>query len=71
MARYSREQVTDMLITRKGDKSLRGLARELGVSAPYLSDIFLGRREPGPKILVALNLRKIKTVTYQYVRNGK
>jgi len=41
-------------IERKG--SLRALARKWNVSAPYLSDILRGRRNPGPKVLKHLGL---------------
>lgn len=36
-------------------------AQELGVSIPYLHEILNGRRDPGPKILAALNMRKVVT----------
>jgi transcriptional regulator with XRE-family HTH domain len=59
-------------ISKRLDKgeSLRAVARSLGVSAPYLSDIMLGRRQPGPKVLAALGIeRKIVTnVTYRRKR---
>lgn len=44
--------------------SLRGLAREWGVTPSYLCDIVNGRRAPGPKILTPLGLRWVKTVSY-------
>jgi len=36
------------------DLSLRELARKLGVSAPFLSDVELGRRNPSDKVLARL-----------------
>lgn len=36
------------------DLSLRELARKLGVTAPFLSDIELGRRNPSDKVLAKL-----------------
>lgn len=33
--------------------------RLAGISAGYLSDVTLGRRAPGPKILTALGLRRV------------
>ena len=50
--------------------SLRNVARELGVSHPYLSRVLSGRRSPGPKLLHALNLRvrELKQVTYEPLR---
>ena len=38
----------------KKDISLRELARKVNVSAPFLSDVELGRRYPGEDTLVAL-----------------
>lgn len=43
---------------RQGEKTLREFARELGVAPSYLSDVYRGRREPGPKILRPLGFRK-------------
>ena len=54
-----------MLRTRMAGKSLRTLATELGISAAYLSDIMLGQRKPGPKVLTALGLKSEKRVTYR------
>jgi len=50
--------------------SLRNVARELGVSQPYLTRILAGDRFPGPKLLHVLNLRKVelKQVTYEPLR---
>ena len=39
--------------------SQRLAAQALGVSDAYLCDLKKGRREPGPKILTALGLRRI------------
>lgn len=52
------KQVIRKLRARQGQRSLRQFARELGISAAYLSDIYLGRREPGPKVLGPLGLSK-------------
>jgi len=38
----------------KADLSLRGLAKRIGISSPYLSDIELGRRFPSEEILAKL-----------------
>jgi transcriptional regulator with XRE-family HTH domain len=38
---------------------VRALARHLGVSASYVSDVMNGRRAPGPPFLKALGLRKV------------
>lgn len=49
---------------------MRSFATELKVSAAYLSDVFLGKRDLGPKILKPMGLRKIteRTVSYEKVR---
>ena len=39
--------------------SQRTLARELGVSEAYLSDVINGRRDPGRKLLKALGLERV------------
>ena len=38
----------------KADLSLRGLAKRIGISSPFLSDIELGRRFPSEEILEKL-----------------
>ena len=38
----------------KADLSLRGLAKKIGISSPFLSDIELGRRFPSEDILAKL-----------------
>jgi len=47
--------------------SLRAKAKALGVSAPYLSDLLKGHRQPGPKLLAALGLE----VAYRRAPKGK
>ena len=47
--------------------SQRALAKELGVSEAYLSDVINGRRDPGRKILKALGLERV--VAYRPVRS--
>lgn len=48
--------------------SQRALAKHLGVSEPYLSDVIHGRRDPGPKLLKALGLDRV--VSYQPAKRG-
>ena len=38
--------------------SQKAAAVNIGVKPSYFNDVLQGRREPGPKILVALGLRK-------------
>lgn len=42
---------------------LRPYSRQNKVSAPYVSDVIKGKRDPGPKILQLLGLRKVKPKT--------
>jgi transcriptional regulator with XRE-family HTH domain len=53
----------NLLEKRITKSSLRAVARELDVSAGYLSHLMKGEREPGPKILDALGIEKV--VTYR------
>lgn len=48
--------------------SLRKTAKKHGISAAYLSEIMLGKKAPGPKVLAALGVNRTvqKTVTYSY-----
>jgi transcriptional regulator with XRE-family HTH domain len=52
----------------QGERSLRTLAKELKLSAAYVSDVLRGNREPGPKILAPLHLRRVKTTVIYYVK---
>lgn len=57
-----RRMVADKLI----GMTQRDVAESMGVSASYLNDYLHFRREPGPKILLALGLR----VVVGYERTG-
>ena len=46
--------------------SLRAWAREIGASAAYVSDVMLGKRDPGPKILAALKIEKLPADQHFY-----
>lgn len=56
-----------MLERRMQGRTLRALAKELGISAPYLSDIMNGNRSPGPKVLKALGLERETVTRYRKV----
>ena len=51
----------------QGDRSLREFAEALGVSAPYLSDIYNGNRKIGNKICRKLKVTRTRefVITYQ------
>jgi hypothetical protein len=57
---FTRKQVIEKLREAQGGDSLRIFGERIRASAPYLSDIYLGRRTPGPKILSFLGLEKIQ-----------
>jgi DNA-binding transcriptional regulator YdaS (Cro superfamily) len=48
---------------------IRALARQLGVSPSYVSDVCNGRRAPGPPFLRALGLHKV--TGYQEGQSGE
>ncbi len=48
--------------------SLRAYARDLNVSAAYLSDVYRGRRDPGPALLEKLGLERKVVTTVTYVK---
>ncbi len=56
MKRLTKESIISLLRKKQGDRSAKELAADLGVTPQYLSDVFLGRREPGPAILRGLRL---------------
>lgn len=58
--------MVEMLKQKQGSQSLRRYAKAIGCSAPYLSDVYLGKRDPGPKLLNHLELEREKTVTVTY-----
>lgn len=62
----SREDVIDMMKRRQGERSLSALAEELRLSKAYISDIFNGRRAPGPSVLKQLGLESQTTVVVRY-----
>jgi transcriptional regulator with XRE-family HTH domain len=70
MAKMTDEQVLELIRWTQGDRSLREFAKEIGVSAAYLSDILRGNRSPGEKVLKFFKLKKARTVTvtYSYAR---
>lgn len=42
----------------KGSRTQKEFADSLHITQQYLSDVLKGRRDPGPRILKALGLRK-------------
>jgi hypothetical protein len=67
---YTENQVRSMLSVLKDDAGgTRALAKQLGRSPSYVSDVLNGRRGPGPDFLKAVGIRK--EVVVRYVGEGK
>jgi len=60
------EEVIRIIRAGQGDRSLRDYAREIGISAAYLSEIYAGTRSPGRKCLVYFDITKKRTVMIEY-----
>ena len=58
MKQFTREQLIEFMQKRQGPRTAKEFAEELGISAAYLSDIYAGKREPGPTVLEKLSLEK-------------
>lgn len=58
MKSLTQEQVVQMMRKRQGTRTAKEFAEELGISPQYLSDIYGGKREPGPSVLDALKLER-------------
>lgn len=67
----SKEEFIQLLKKKQGERSLREFATSLNISAAYLSDIYLGNRDPGRKIAKAVGFDYVRTtvVTSLYTRN--
>jgi transcriptional regulator with XRE-family HTH domain len=63
----TQEEVIALIKATQGDKSLREYAKEIGVTAPYINDIYQGRRSPGPAILQYFGLGKRRRAVVEYV----
>ena len=60
------EEVIALMKTTQGERSLRAFAEELQVTPSYLSDIYNGRRSPGPAILKFFGIGKRRQVIVEY-----
>ena len=65
---WRKEDVIEKLKKEQGEGSLRSYARNIGCSAAYLSDVYSGKREPGPKLLDHLDLECQITTTKTYTK---
>jgi len=60
--------VRRMIAAKLENKTQRELAADIGVSCQYLNDYLRFRRDPGPKILKSLGLRRVsmyQTITVE------
>jgi hypothetical protein len=64
--KLTHDEVMARLKAKQGERSLRVFGAELGLSAAYLSDVYLGRRGIGPKLLKTLGLTKEEQTTVTY-----
>ena len=64
-------QVVDLIKAEQGGQSLRGFAAVIGVSAPYLMEIYRGTRSPGKKILSHFGIGKTRRVIVEYLLSKK
>lgn len=71
MRTYTQDGVAGLLRRRLEEfKTLKALAKESGISAGYLSAVMSGK-EPGPKVLRFLGLRRERSISVIYFENGK
>ena len=63
------DQVIELLRSIQGDRTMKDVALEMGVSLSYLSDVLLRHRAPGKLILERLGL--IREVRYMRTNNHK
>ncbi len=52
------QQVIQLLKNKQGAMTQAAFAKRVGVSAAYLSDIYLGKRDPGKNVLKFLGLKR-------------
>jgi hypothetical protein len=64
----TRDYILRLIKERQKSQSLRQFALSLGVSAAYLSDVYLGKRDIGPRILSRFGFRKEKSSTITYFK---
>jgi transcriptional regulator with XRE-family HTH domain len=54
-----REKLIARMRKRQGRRTQKAFASELGISEPFLSDIYAGKRDPGAKVLRKLGLASL------------
>lgn len=68
MKTYDTEDVVEAIRKRTQATSLRQTARELGLSAPYLGDILLGRRAVSETVAEAFGFRREVITEHKFTK---
>ena len=68
---WREEDVLKQLQKKQGKQSLRTFAKNIGCSAAYLSDVYRGRRDIGPKLLEYLDLERHVEINVTYKRRWR
>ena len=55
----TREEVVSLMRSLQGDRTAAAFAEELEISPSYLSDIYAGKRDPGPSVLEKLGFETV------------
>jgi transcriptional regulator with XRE-family HTH domain len=61
------QEVIALMRMTQGDTSLRAFATKIGVTPAYVSDIYNGRRSPGPGVLKFFGIGKERRVIVEYI----
>jgi transcriptional regulator with XRE-family HTH domain len=56
-------QVIALMKKKQGNRTSKEFAKELGISAAYLCDIYRNNREPGESVLTKLGI--VKRIVYE------
>lgn len=64
-------EVVGIIQKAQGDRSLRSFAEHLGVAPSYLSEVYRGRRDVGPRLLKRFGYGRTKTVNVAYYKLAK
>jgi transcriptional regulator with XRE-family HTH domain len=68
MKTYSADDVVDIIRKRTKESSLRQTARDLGLSASYLSDILLGRRDVSETVAEAFGYKREVVTEHKFTK---
>ena len=66
MKALSQSEVVLILKKEQGKRSLREFAKDLGISAAYLCQIYTNTSEPGPAVLSKIGVRR--RIVYEVAR---